>query len=72
MKKEELKNIPGVDKLLNLPGIKKEIEINGEELVKYTIRQTLEIERTNIQNNKKSSSLEKRVLAFQCIVRSIA
>ena len=72
MKKEELKNIPGVDKLLNLPGIKKEIEINGEELVKYTIRQTLEIERTNIQNNKKSSSLEKLVLAVQCIVRSIA
>ena len=72
MRKEELKNIPGVDKLLNLPEIKKEIEINGEELVKYAIRQTLEIERENIQNNKKASSLEKLIHDIRHIIQSIA
>jgi L-seryl-tRNA(Ser) seleniumtransferase len=68
MKKDELKKIPGVDK----PEIKKEIEINGEELVKYAIRQTLESERENIQNNKNASSNENLVLAVRFIVRSIA
>lgn len=72
MNSKELKNIPGVDKLLNLPEIKKEIEINGVELVKYAIRQTLESERENIQNNKKASSLDKLILDIRHIIQSIA
>ncbi len=72
MENDELKKIPGVDKLLNLPEIKKEIEINGIELVKYAIRQTLESERENIQKGKKASSLDKLILGIHHIIHSIA
>ena len=38
---DELKNLPGVDKLLLLPEIKELLTQNSEDLVKYSIRSTL-------------------------------
>lgn len=57
--KEELKNLPGVDKLLCHPDIKKLIEQFGRKLITYSIRITIEYFRQEIQNGEKSPVIQK-------------
>ena len=70
--KEELKKIPGVDRLLNEADIKKLIEEFGEELVKFAIRETVINERKNVQAGNEFSGLGIINKKIKTIVNSIA
>jgi L-seryl-tRNA(Ser) seleniumtransferase len=64
--KDELKQIPGVDKLLSLQEIKNLISEAGDELVKYAIRIVLQTEREKVLAGDKFcgvSELVKKILA---------
>ncbi|MDO9578761.1 MAG: L-seryl-tRNA(Sec) selenium transferase [Candidatus Cloacimonadales bacterium] len=70
--KEELKKIPGVDKLLNEAEIKKLKDKFGEELVKFAIREAVETERESVLAGKEFSGLEAVLKKTKSIVSSIA
>ena len=55
---EELKKIPGVDKLLNLSEIRKLETKYGKELITFSIRQVLKKLREQVQNGKKADKIE--------------
>lgn len=57
--KEEMQNIPGVDKLLNNNEIKELIKQYGAELVTFSIRNILDDIRKNILKGDKAPVLEK-------------
>jgi len=50
---KQLKNIPGVDKILLFPDIKKLSEKFDNEIIKYSINKTLEIIRNDIREDNK-------------------
>jgi L-seryl-tRNA(Ser) seleniumtransferase len=68
--KEELKKIPGVDKLLN--ETKELISEYGEVLVKFAIRETVRNEREAVLLGTKYSGIEYITKQIQAIVKSIA
>ncbi|MCK4358681.1 MAG: L-seryl-tRNA(Sec) selenium transferase [Candidatus Cloacimonetes bacterium] len=71
MQKEELKRIPGVDKLLNQPEILKLKEKFGLELVTYAIRQILEQIRAKVLQGEKAwdtDQIIQKVLSYISIV----
>ena len=51
----ELRNLPGVDKLLLLPEIKEMISRHHEDLVKYAIRSTLSHFRQQVMESESHS-----------------
>jgi len=55
---QELKKIPGVDKLLNLVEIKEFEKKYGKELITFSIRQVLKKLREKVQNGKKTDKIE--------------
>ena len=55
---EELKKIPGVDKLLNLSEIRKLETKYGKELITFSIRQVLKKLREQVQSGKKADKIE--------------
>lgn len=70
--KEELKKIPGVDKLLAEDVIKILSTKYGKELVKYAIRESLKKERELVLSGKKFSGLQAVVNSIEINVHSIA
>ncbi len=68
--KEELKKIPGVDKLLNES--KALIAESGVDLVKFAIRESIKSERENILAGNKYSGISKITAEINSIVKSIA
>lgn len=56
---KELKNLPGVDKLLCLSEIKSLIDKYGKELVTYSIRKTLEKYREDIKKGSKAPEISE-------------
>jgi len=68
--KEELKKIPGVDKLLNES--KALIAESGVDLVKFAIRESIKSERENILAGNKYSGISKITSEINSIVKSIA
>ncbi|MCK4696624.1 MAG: L-seryl-tRNA(Sec) selenium transferase, partial [Candidatus Cloacimonetes bacterium] len=67
----ELKKIPGVDKLLSHPVIIPIITKYGNELVTYTIRRILDEEREKILNGKLASSNEILFLNIKNMIENI-
>ena len=70
--KEELKKIPGVDKLLNETEIKAMVDDVGVDLVKYAIRETVKSERENVLAGNKYSGENAVFKKIVIIVNSIA
>jgi len=68
--KEELKKIPGVDKLLNESKVL--IAEFGIDLVKFAIRESIKSERENILAENKYSGISKITSEINSIVKSIA
>ena len=62
---KELKNLPGVDKLLCLSEIKLLIEKYGKELVTYSIRKTLEKYRDEIIKGSKAPGISEIISAVR-------
>ncbi len=69
--KEEMRKIPGVDKLLNNNEIKELIGLYGFELVTFSIRKVLDGIRKNILAGEKAIDLEDILLQIKLILRSI-
>jgi len=72
MTQDELRKIPSVDKLLSHPSLLKIKESVGGELVTYSIRNVLDVERTRILDGKKSRSAEKLIEEIQQFAEKIA
>jgi len=70
--KEELKNLPGVDKLLCHSDIKKLIESFGKKLTTYSIRITINHFRKEILSGKNSPSIEQIINRIEKIITDIA
>ncbi|MEA2095410.1 MAG: L-seryl-tRNA(Sec) selenium transferase [Candidatus Cloacimonadota bacterium] len=69
--KEEMRKIPGVDKLLNNTEIKELIGLYGFELVTFSIRKVLDEIRKNILAGEKAISLEDIFSQIKLSLRSI-
>ncbi len=61
-KMEDLKKLPGIDKLLNLPEIKEFINLYQLDIVKHVIRNTIDQIRREVLKSKEIPSLSKIVL----------
>ncbi len=70
--KEEMRKIPGVDKLLNNEEIKELTEHYGAELVTFSIRKVLDEIRTNILAGDKSPNLDEIISQIKNILKSIS
>ncbi|MDA3814649.1 MAG: L-seryl-tRNA(Sec) selenium transferase [Candidatus Cloacimonetes bacterium] len=70
--KEEMRKIPGVDKLLYNNEIKKLIGLYGSELVTFSIRKTLDEMRTNILAGDEAIDLDEIISQIKIIIRSIS
>lgn len=71
MCKEELKKIPGVDKLLNHPEIMKLKNKFGNDLITYSIRQILDEYRKNVLKAKPAKNLNQIIEDIKVIIQSI-
>ncbi len=69
--KEEMKKIPGVDKLLNNNEIKELIDHYGVELVTFSIRKALDEIRKNILAGDKAIDLDEIISQIKIVIRSI-
>ncbi len=70
--KEELKKIPGIDKLLNEAGIKKLIEEFGAELVKFAIRELVTEQRKSVLLGNEYCGEKEIIRDVRKVVQSIA
>lgn len=61
-KKEDLKNLPGVDKLLNLPEIKELVNLYQLDMVKHVMRKTLDQIRREVLNSAAVPAIPSIVL----------
>ncbi|MEA3444707.1 MAG: L-seryl-tRNA(Sec) selenium transferase, partial [Bacteroidota bacterium] len=66
---DEIKNLPGVDKVLQLSEIKELIKQYNADLVKYSIRKIINTYRDEILAGKPSPSLEKIVSEIQSFTK---
>lgn len=72
MQNEELRKIPGVDKLLNQPVILKLKEKFGLELVTYAIRQTLEQIRAKVLEGEKAWNIDQIIDEIKLYISIVA
>ena len=61
MIQDEMKKIPGVDKLISIPGLKETIDNYGKDIVTFIIRKQLEKIRFEIQKGKQAPPVQKIV-----------
>ena len=65
--KDEMRKIPGVDKLLINKEIKELIGFYGSELVTFTVRKALDEIRTNILAGEKAAAFDDIILQVKKI-----
>ncbi len=70
-KKEELKNLPGVDRLLCLEKIKHLTEIHNRDIVIYAVRNSIEYFRNEIISGRKPPSVEEVAGKVEKIIENI-